>query len=270
MKVFEAHQFLKVAQDFTVLAGARVEDTNEKIEGKHSEGTRFLLHEVRVRCVAMGLRVTAQALQEAETQIQFGTFSWGQLKAKAEETVNILRHELSTILLLGVDPDKENYFKEVQPFGGMVANLFPQLATDIEEAAKCLALDRGTASVFHLMRVMEEGLKYLASLLGIPYAPSWESYITQISDQIAKKHKHKSVKWKRDEPFFKEIPGDLEAIKIAWRNPTMHIVRTYAPSEAEDVFKAVNTLMMVLAADKIGRRALKAQRQLNDSKDADS
>ncbi len=97
------------------------------------------------------------------------------------------------------------------------------------------------------MRVMEEGLKALAKLLGIPYAPSWESYISQISDKIETKHKKKGVKWKKDEPFFKEILGTLVAVKIAWRNPTMHIVRTYQPDEAEDVFRAVRTFMQKLA-----------------------
>ncbi|MGO8801713.1 hypothetical protein [Candidatus Binatus sp.] len=247
MKIFEAHEFLKIAQDFTHLAESSATGATEIIEGVHGEATLFLLRDVRQRCLAMGLRVTAQALQETETQIGYGALTWGRFIPRAEETVNILRHELSTILLLGVDPDKEKYFKEIQPFGAVVASAFPQAATDIEEAAKCFALDRGTATVFHLMRVMEEGLKALAKLLGIPYAPSWESYISQISDKIETKHKKKGVKWKKDEPFFKEILGTLVAVKIAWRNPTMHIVRTYQPDEAEDVFRAVRTFMQKLA-----------------------
>lgn len=84
---------------------------------------------------------------------------------------------------------------------------------------------------------------YLRDQLGIPYAPSWESYIKQIGDNIQQKYKHKGIKWKRDESFFKEILGDLEAIKIAWRNPTMHIVRKYGSEEAEQIFKAVRVFM---------------------------
>ena len=94
---------------------------------------------------------------------------------------------------------------------------------------------------------MEAGLKIIAKPLGIPYAPSWESYIKQITTLVSEKHKKKGIKWKRDEPFFKRVLGDLEAIKIAWRNPTMHIVRTYTPQEADDVFKAVRTFMQELA-----------------------
>jgi len=248
VKIFEAHELLRITQEFTKLAEAYGGLASVKIEEPSDrEPTLFILNEVRGHCVKMGLRVTVQALQELITQIGYGAVSWGELQTKATETVNTLRHELSTILLLGVDPDKEKFFKDVQPFGEVLANAFPQLATDIEEAAKCLALDRGTATVFHLMRVMEEGLKALAKLLGIPYAPSWEAYITQISSKIETKHKKKGIKWKKDEPFFKDILGTLVAVKIAWRNPTMHIVRTYQPNEAEDVFKAVRTFMQKLA-----------------------
>ena len=49
------------------------------------------------------------------------------------------------------------------------------------------------------MRVMEAGLKALAKLLDIPYAPSWESYLKQINDKIAAKHKDKTPEWKADE-----------------------------------------------------------------------
>jgi hypothetical protein len=64
---------------------------------------------------------------------------------------------------------------------------------------------------------------------------------------VNEKHKHKGIKWKRDEPFFKEVLGDLQAIKIAWRNPTMHIVRRYSVDEADDIFRAVRNFTKRLA-----------------------
>jgi hypothetical protein len=41
------------------------------------------------------------------------------------------------------------------------------MAEDISEAAQCLALNRPTACVFHLMRVMETGVQILGNRLGI-------------------------------------------------------------------------------------------------------
>jgi hypothetical protein len=134
-----------------------------------------------------------------------------------------------------------------QLFGAEVDEALPRAIGDIEEAGKCLAFGRATACIFHLMRVMESGLKSLAAELGIPYAPSWESYITQIEAKIVQRHKRKTKAWKRDEPFYRDILGDLQAVKIAWRNPTMHIVRTYSVEEAEDVFRCVRTFMKRVA-----------------------
>jgi hypothetical protein len=128
-------------------------------------------------------------------------------------------------------------------FGEKLLKVFPSIRDEVEDAALCIYFGRGTASVFHLMRVMEVGLQALAARLGVPYAPSWESYLSQIKSRIEAKHKTKSVRWKRDEPFFRDVLGDLQSVKIAWRNPTMHIVRRYTPEEADEVFRAVRTLI---------------------------
>jgi hypothetical protein len=107
----------------------------------------------------------------------------------------------------------------------------------------------------HRMCVTECGLKRVASKLGIPYAPSWESYIRQITTLIEKEWKDKTPEWKHEEPFFKELLGDLHAIKIAWRNPTMHVVRNYGAEEAEQIFKATQVLMGRLAENFAGTAA---------------
>jgi hypothetical protein len=98
----------------------------------------------------------------------------------------------------------------------------------------------------HLMRVMEAGLKALAKELGVPYAPSWEAYLTQIQTKIGLPRKRKSAIWKRNEPFFRDLSGDLMTVKQAWRNPTMHIVRRYPVEEAEEIFRAVRRFMQHL------------------------
>jgi hypothetical protein len=84
-------------------------------------------------------------------------------------------------------------------FGKEVNDRFPMAIDDIEEAGKCLALGRATACVLHAMRIIEVGLRALAKALNIPFAPSWKSYLNQISSRIAEKHKNKTSKWKRDE-----------------------------------------------------------------------
>ena len=155
--------------------------------------------------------------------------------------------ELNEREFLYVSPERVRFYKEPMLFGKGVNDRFPLAIDDIEEAGKCLAVGQGTACVLHTMRVMEVGLKALGKALNIPYAPSWEAYLTQISANIAKKHKNKTATWKRDEKFYRDLSGDLLIAKQAWRNPTMHVDRKYSAEEAEQIFVASKNFMARLA-----------------------
>jgi hypothetical protein len=159
-----------------------------------------------------------------------------------------MKDELNDREFLYVPPAMVKFYKDAALFGKDVNDRFPMAIDDIEEAGKCLALGQGTACVLHTMRIIEVGLKALGNALNIPYAPSWESYLNQISANIAKKHKTKAAKWKRDEKFYRDLSGDLLIVKQAWRNPTMHVDRKYSAEEAEQIFTAAKSFMVRLAA----------------------
>lgn len=199
----------------------------------------------------IGARVTAMSVASFIEELEGDTNKTMTIKRFAECVADIdsrLGHELALVKLYVLDSDKSKYY-EAGPgaFGTDAADCIPQAIPDIEDAGKCIALQQGTASVFHSMRVMEAALKSLAALLGIPYAPSWESFIKQIEEKISAKHKTKGIRWKRDESFYREILGNLQTIKIAWRNPTMHIVRRYSVDEAEEIYIAVRGFIKRLA-----------------------
>jgi len=67
-----------------------------------------------------------------------------------------------------------------------VAERFPEAIFDMAEAGKCLALDRSTASVFHLMRVTEYGLNGVSVFLKIkdPLGPNWDQIIKSIDSEL--------------------------------------------------------------------------------------
>ncbi|HTU43439.1 MAG TPA: hypothetical protein VMF91_00070 [Bryobacteraceae bacterium] len=170
-----------------------------------------------------------------------------QMADRFNQLINRLSDEAQLTACLIIPNDRAAYYADRPHFGLDVNDRFPSAILDISEAGKCLACGRGTATVFHLMRVMEAGLKAVASALGIPYAPSWESYLRQINDRITAKHKHKGIKWKRDEPFFRDVAAHLQTVKLAWRNPTMHIVNHYDRDAAFEVFNAVKAFMRHIA-----------------------
>ena len=199
---------------------------------------------IRKPLAELGVPVTLVALDNLIKWLSAKKVTHGTLLETMKQIEGRFGDELSLIKLLALTEPTARYFASSEPlFGQDVFDKFGDATDDIEGAGNCLALGQGTACVLHLMRVMEVGLKALAKLLAIPYAPSWESYIAQITTRIGAKHKTKGVKWKRDEPFFRDLNGDLIAIKQSWRNPTMHVGRKYQPDEAEEIFRAVKRFM---------------------------
>lgn len=243
-----ADEWFAIATLLTVIraiAADNPRDTSVEEPDRH----RLEFGTVQGHCEKIGLPVSIKFIADALKELAGGkSLTYGGLVQHLDVIRAAIIHELSAMTFIHVEPQYSKYFEEVRLFGKEVAEGFTGAAEDIEGAGKCLALGRSTASVFHLMRVMELGLRSLAKPLGIPYAPSWESYLTQIEKKITTKHRLKTKKWKQEEPFYRDLAGDLQVVKMVWRNPTMHIVRHYNQDEAEQIFNAVRAFMCRLAA----------------------
>lgn len=248
MRKIEAHAVFLTSQMLGTLA-AHAEGHDSKSLVPAQPNVLPQLKNIKQNLEACGLRVSLNMVETVIFYLQKDPpfFTFGQLKGQVLALQEAIYAELKTVTFFRVDEENAAYFHGTALFGQDVALKFPTASFDIEEGGKSLALGRPTACVFHMMRTMEVGLKALAKELKIPYAPSWESYIKQIESNITAKHKSKSKKWKAIEPFYRDVLGNLISIKISWRNPTMHIVRNYTPTEAEDVLRSVRTFMQRLS-----------------------
>lgn len=198
-------------------------------------------------CLALDLHLSLDHAKRITRDVVDERLKYGDFARALKELSARIMDEMQRRQYFYVHPDKAKYFGVKEAFGPEVAVAFPSAIVNIEEAGNCLALARGTACVYHLMRVMESGLKAASRALGIPYAPSWESHLLQIDARVNAKYRRKGVKWKRDEPFFRDVSAHLYSVKAAWRNPTMHIVRDYTPEQAEEIYQAVRMFIRHLA-----------------------
>jgi hypothetical protein len=149
-------------------------------------------------------------------------------------------------------PREHQYLLNPDLFGSEVSNAFPSASGDIEEAGTCLAFGRGTAAVFHLMRVLERGLRSLAETLHDPNLnpernPSWDSILKKFEAEQRKPIADRALVWRVDDKFFSEIHATLRAVKDGWRNPTLHVGRNYTPEQAIELFVATRSFMQRLA-----------------------
>ena len=131
-------------------------------------------------------------------------------------------------------------------FGGEVFQAFPSANEDISEAGTCLALDRGTACVMHLMRVIEVGLAALAKELGVKKQNDWGYYLREIDGELTKRTKASGAR-SADEQFYAEAATGIDSMRRAWRNPTMHPEKTYTPERAEEIIDSVRIFLRHLA-----------------------
>jgi hypothetical protein len=145
----------------------------------------------------------------------------------------------------------EAYNKPHKGWESVIAS-YPSAMRDVKESRKCLALGRPTASVFHLMRVMEYGVRSLGRSLNDPRLdprrnPSWDNILGKCRSEQAKRRQDRCVEWQSDPGFFDNATVTLTAVQHAWRNPTMHVEREYMIEEAREVMDAMRAFMRHLA-----------------------
>ncbi len=138
----------------------------------------------------------------------------------------------------------------IEPFGRKVSLKFPKCAEDIVEAGNCLALDRNTAAVFHLMRAMEGAVKRLGKRLGVkiadPKFETWYNILNAVNAairQMPSKTPTEITKQRR----FSAASAALDNVRIASRNDVMHPKATYDRDAARGVYEQVKLFMASLA-----------------------
>lgn len=167
-----------------------------------------------------------------------------------------LKDELSLTNLFLLEEEKQPYYEPSKPlYGAEVQGKFPSASFEIDEAAKCLALERPTASVFHVMRTLEIALEAIRHSLRLqdPIKPAdrnWGIILQNIKNELQRRNTASPVDWQNasDNDFFPDVYVSLDAVRNAWRNPTMHVERVYTSEDAEHIFIAVRGFMKKLAS----------------------
>jgi hypothetical protein len=148
-----------------------------------------------------------------------------------------------------VKPQYVKAYKEPMHDWGDVKDKFPSAVYDAEEAAKALALERATATVFHLMRVLERGLRALADDLQIPVAnqnPNWNEAIEQLEKRVTKQMPNSDPK-AVNRQFYNQAILQFRLFKDAVRNYVIHEPAVYNQPQAEGHYNAVRDFMRHLA-----------------------
>lgn len=154
---------------------------NETDAESHAE-IRRILDEVTVHLAALPLsEATKQQVKYLYDSI--GTEPSRVIAVLMRTLHNSVTAEISPYFYLSLDATEKQLYEQNEPlFGKEVCDKFPSAAFDIAEAGRCLALERSTACVFHLMRVVEVAIKVVSAFLGVdePKSPNWGSWLSAL------------------------------------------------------------------------------------------
>jgi len=177
----------------------------------------------------------------------------GEIQSLLTELVKRIAVELEAHTYLCVSRDDAGFYNKPLDGWGDTITAFPSTRYDIEEASKSLALQRNTAVVFHLMRVMGAGVKAMGKSLSEPtldasHNLTWDNVLRRCTKESEKEFKDMSPAWQSDKQFFAAATAKLYAVKDAWRNPNAHeIGDKYTSEETLDIYRTIRSFMRQLA-----------------------
>jgi hypothetical protein len=175
------------------------------------------------------------------------------LRVVIRDAYTVFLKEMESHLFLCIDAaNREKYEQEEPAFRQEVLDTFFEAKKDIEAASRCFALDEWTACVFHLMRTLEQGLRKLAGLVGLPpdviAVENWKNVIDRIEKKIRELENGPKGSAKTDKlQAYSEAATQFRYFKDAWRNHVSHSRAFYDPRDAASIWNHVKEFMQSLA-----------------------
>lgn len=208
---------------------------------------------------AIELQMTEKSAQEAKRYIRKTKEANEHFEQLLADTRRRCRDELELKLIFCLASETARYFpKDDEPlFGQDVHEKFRKRGQpEISEAGKCLALDRPTACVFHLMRAVEVAIEAVRACLQMPpptrdQHKAWGAVLASIRteldqrENLAYRNQWSSTE---DRKLFEGLHMSLVAIKDGCRDDTMHVESTYPVAEAEHLFALSKGFMRKVAS----------------------
>lgn len=236
------------------------------ISGSHGRHIATRLENLKRECDGLGLEFSSKAIARMVSDIRHELghatdSSAGRIPLSAafehefSEVRSRIADEMSSASFFCISGKHSERYRNPLHGWELIVDRFPSVRNEIEEASKCSAVGRTTATVFHLMRVMERGLAAIGRDLKIKKQnPTWDAILGAVDGKLNPKPRSGKPAPKRrrrsrvHEQFIAESTVHLRAVKVAWRNPVMHKVENvYDDARADEVYSYVQSFMRHLA-----------------------
>ena len=209
--------------------------------------------EISKLCKDLDLKITGAPVMRISSAPSAPTY--GRMVELLKDISSRMADELEFRVFIAMTQKELEYYEPEDYLFGVEFDV--KFASDgvfeLDEAAKCLAIGRSTASVFHFMRLMEIGIRALARCLQIPDPTkpaerNWGRILGEIKKAVDARWPNVMQRSHGDGALFEQLYASLDAVRNPWRNATMHVEKKYTYDEAEHIFIAVKGFMMKLSS----------------------
>jgi hypothetical protein len=219
---------------------------------------RGVLSEAWKHCSAQGFAETAASAQRNLTYFENREPSPEARVVALYNLSNVFARELQRQCCVQLVPGREKYLDQRALFGDRVETAFPSAFKDIQAAGNSLAVELHTATVFHLMRAAEVGLRALAydrrvvlkrrsQVLPMDLA-TWDKILEGLEkSEAAIEQFPKTATREAQLAFYHGAMIQLRAFKNLFRNRVMHKREDYDVHQAEGAMEHVGEFLRTLA-----------------------
>lgn len=209
-------------------------------------------------CQHLNLEISRQNAYSMKQRLDGGhPYTVSEMLAELTLLMQTIIQELAKRKLVYIAPPYDVYFGQDKLFGDLVFDTFPEARQDLKDAGNSLAASLPTASVFHLMRVAEYGLRRLAKRMRVTLThggramplefADWNNVITAIKNKItaARRLPHGPTRQAKLEGY-SSAADHCEYMKDVWRNNMAHTRKPYSGPEAVGILERVRDFMQFL------------------------
>jgi hypothetical protein len=224
-------------------------------------GLLCLCEELAKYCGAVGFRNAESEAILLLGRIRQRTISLAgsALEARLDTLERMLIDDARKSKYFQMSSEDAEYLNPLLVFGLSATGPFPSASIDFQDACSCIAFGMWTAAVFHLMRIVEYGLRAFAADVGlsdvlmnqlkaktvpIAYA-EWDRILTQLPEKVKAKidAMPRGEEKQRAQEFYYPALEEFNGFKDAWRNHVTHTRKVYIREDAIQVLSHVKRFL---------------------------
>jgi hypothetical protein len=244
MEQFSASTFFEIGKLLGLTANENKHfPANELLDQKACDTYSNFLAHIRADCLRIHLHLSVKFIDTLLGRMK--RVNYQEFSQEVEVLQDRIRDEMEQYLFMFIPAARSGFYDQPELFGQAILKRLPSIQFDMIEAGNCYAAGRGTAAVFHLMRIMETGVQEFGTKLGVAIAneKNWQNILDEANKAI------KALNPKEPQTVaLSQVSANLYAVKVAWRNEVMHPKDTYTLEEADNLIRQVRTFMSQLVA----------------------